>query len=246
MAAVSAASPVAADGEPAPAAVARRSGPTGDRIVTTALRLFRERGYDATTMRVIAAEAGVSLGSAYYYFSSKEHLVQAYYDRTQEEHLAAARPVLDGERTFGARLLGVLRSRVDTMNPYKEFAAAFFRNAADPRSPLSPFSPESRPARDASTAIYREVVEGSDVRCAADLRAVLPDLLWLYQMGIVLFWVYDASPGAANTYRLLERTVPLVARLVELSRLRLLRSTVEDVVGLLADLGVRPSPGTGA
>ena len=43
-------------------------------IVDAAMRLFRENGYDATTMRAIADEAGVSLGSAYYYFSGKEEL----------------------------------------------------------------------------------------------------------------------------------------------------------------------------
>ena len=51
-------------------------------IVDAALRLFEAGGYDATTMRAIADEAGVSLGGAYYYFSGKEELVQAFYDRT--------------------------------------------------------------------------------------------------------------------------------------------------------------------
>lgn len=219
-----------------------RGEQTRDRIVGTALRLFRERGYDATTMRAVAGEAGVSLGSAYYYFASKEHLVQAYYDVTQQDHVEAARPVLDRERDFAARLLGVLRARVDTMVDYHEFAAAFFKHAADPRSPLSPFSEESRPAREASTAIFRTVVEGSNVKCAAELRPVLPELLWLYQMGIVLFWVYDRSEGAAATHVLVERTVPLVARLVSLSRLRVLRPTVDEVLRLLRELGVTGGP----
>src|SRR5438093_12676940 len=46
-------------------------------ILETALDLFRERGYEETTMRVIAERAGVALGNAYYYFRSKEHLIQA-------------------------------------------------------------------------------------------------------------------------------------------------------------------------
>jgi len=40
-------------------------------------------------MRAIAERAGVALGNAYYYFGSKEHLIQAFYDRTHVEHLAA-------------------------------------------------------------------------------------------------------------------------------------------------------------
>ena len=46
-------------------------------ILETALDLFMERGYEQTTMRGIAREAGLSLGSAYYYFKSKEHLIHA-------------------------------------------------------------------------------------------------------------------------------------------------------------------------
>ena len=111
------------------------------------MRLFREGGYDRTTMRAIADEAGVSLGNAYYYFSSKEHLVQAYYARVQEEHAAAAAPVLDDDPTFAGRLRGVLTAWVDVAEPYHEFAGKFFKNAAEPTSPLSPFSDESAAAR---------------------------------------------------------------------------------------------------
>ena len=42
----------------------------------------------------------------------------------------------------------------------------------------------------------------------------LPELLWLYSLGVILYWVHDTSPGCAKTYQLIDRTVPLVARLV--------------------------------
>jgi len=220
------------DAQPASA----RGEQTKHNIVDTALRLFREQGYERTTMRGIADAAGVSVGNAYYYFPSKQHLVQAYYEQSQEEHAAAARPVLDGERDFETRLAGVLRARLDTMQPYKEFATSFFRTAADPHSPLSPFSAESAPAREMSTALYAEALHGSTAKVVPELRDELPELLWLYQMGVVLFWVYDDSPGARKTYLLVERTVPLVVRLVGLARYRLLRGVVNDVLQLLRDL----------
>ncbi|MEM8882768.1 MAG: helix-turn-helix domain-containing protein, partial [Planctomycetota bacterium] len=61
---------------------------TKARIVEAALELFKENGFDETTMRAVAGKADVSLGSAYYYFKSKEQLLQAYYGRVHEGHVA--------------------------------------------------------------------------------------------------------------------------------------------------------------
>jgi AcrR family transcriptional regulator len=213
-----------------------RSEQTRALIVQTALRLFRERGYEATTMRAIAKEAGVSVGNAYYYFGSKEQLIQAYYDELQDEHNAACRAVLDRERDFAPRLYGVLKARIDTMVPYHEFAGKFFKFAAEPTSPLNPFSAESGPARAAAVAIYREVVDGSTLKLDPEFQAELPELLWVYSMGIVLYWVHDSSPGCRKTYLLAERTVPLVNRMVKMSRLPGFKSVTKDLVQVIRDV----------
>src|ERR1041384_8522971 len=84
-------------------------------ILETALEMFRERGYDETTMRAVAQKAGVSLGNAYYYFHSKEYLIQAFYQRLHDTHFAAALPALEHEQTLKARLLAMMRTKIDTM-----------------------------------------------------------------------------------------------------------------------------------
>jgi AcrR family transcriptional regulator len=220
----------------APVAVPTKSEQTRELIARTALRLFRERGYEATTMRAIAAEAGVSVGNAYYYFSSKEELIQLYYEHSQEDHTEACADLLARQPEFRARLLGVVRARIDTLQPYKEFAGKFFKYAAEPTSPLSPFSVESAPVRESAIAVYRQVVDGSTLKADAEIRADLPELLWLYSMGVILHWVYDSSPGAAKTYRLIERTVPLIDRLVGLSRLPGMRGVVRDALATYREL----------
>ena len=213
-----------------------RAEQTRAAITDAALRLFRERGYEATTMRAVAREAGVATGNAYYYFSSKEELIQEFYARHQAEHLAACRPVLDTETGLAARLRGVLRALIDVLGPYHAFAATFYKHAAEPRSPLSPFSGEASAARDASIAIYREVIDGAKERVQPDLRERLPELLWLYSMGIVLFWVHDNSAGCAKTYRLVDATVPLAERLIRLSRLRALQSVTRQVIAIIDEM----------
>ena len=212
---------------------------TRELILATALRLFREHGYDATTMRAIAAEAGVSVGNAYYYFDSKEHLIQAFYDDIGRQHRAAAGPALAGQRDLATRLRISLRTHLDVMAPYHDFAGGFFKTAADPKSPLSPFSSASAPAREEEVAFCASLLDGSDAKTPKGLREELPDLLWLYHMGVVLYWVHDSSEAAAKTYELVNRTVPLVVRLIGLARVPVLRSVVDDVVGLVRYLSGR-------
>jgi AcrR family transcriptional regulator len=209
---------------------------TRAQILDTALRLFDEHGWRETTMRSIAAEAGVSLGNAYYYFRSKESLIQAIYAQSHEEHAAACEAVLARETTFTARLGGVMEARLDTLARYHRFAAALFAAASDSTSPLNPWSEASRPVRASSRELFARVLDGCDRGIPKSLRAELPELLWSYHMGIVLFWVHDRSPSCAASRRLSARTVEIVGKLVALSRLAPLRPLVRSVVGLMNEL----------
>jgi AcrR family transcriptional regulator len=212
---------------------------TRELILATALRLFREQGYEATTMRLVASEAGVSVGNAYYYFASKDHLIEGFYESLLDLHLETARPRIAGERDLSIRLRIVLRTYIESVMPYHEFAAGFLATAADPRSPLSPFSSESSSVRDAEIAFFAEVVEGSDAKIPQQLRAELPELLWLYLMAVVLYWVHDSSDGAARTYELIDRASPLIVKLIGLARLPGTKGVVTDVLDLISSL--RPS-----
>ena len=209
---------------------------TQARIFEAALELFRERGYEAATMRAIAERAGVALGNAYYYFRSKEHLIQAFYSRTHDEHLAAVRPRLDRLRDLKSRLLWAMRTKLETIEPYHRFAGIMFRSAADPTSPLNPFSPESDPVRRDATALFALVVDGARMRIPRDLRAELPNLLWLYHMGIILFWIHDTSTDRRRTWRLMERSVELIVKLIGIASLPFMLPVRRAALRLVAAL----------
>lgn len=205
-------------------------------IAEVAMRMFQEHGYEATTMRAIAREAGVATGNAYYHFASKEELVQEYYTRAAAEHARACRAVLADETRFVPRLRGVLRALVETQAPYRSFAATVYARAADTASPLSPFSAEASAARAAAIALYGEVVDGSRLRVPGYLRERLPWLLWLYSTGIMLVWARDASPGGQRTVRLIDVTVPVLARLVTLARFPVFRPVCRQLLAVADDL----------
>ena len=209
---------------------------TKSAIIDAALELFEERGYEATTMRAIADKADVSLGSAYYYFDSKEHLIQGFYSRAGDEQKALVPDRLAGVTDLGERLIIFLESWVDIMVRYRRFAAEFFRSAANPQSPLSPFSPESAPARDVGIELLRMVIDGSDTDIPDLVGDELPELLWLYHMGVVLFWVYDSSEESQATRLLVRRTIPLITAGIGLSQLPALRGVIGELIALIHDL----------
>ncbi|HKS47641.1 MAG TPA: TetR/AcrR family transcriptional regulator [Amycolatopsis sp.] len=58
-----------------------QEAPTRDRLIATAIRLFGERGIEATSMRALTDAAGANIASVNYHFRSKEGLLRAGIDR---------------------------------------------------------------------------------------------------------------------------------------------------------------------
>jgi AcrR family transcriptional regulator len=197
-----------------------RGEQTRTAIIEAALRLFGENGYEATTMRAIAREAGVATGNAYYYYASKEELIREYFARHQAEHAAACHQVLATETGLERRIAGVLRALVDVLAPCRGFAAKLYWQAAEP----------------AAIDLYAEVIGGARGRTRASARGRLPELLWLYSMGIVLFWEHDTSPGCVRTYRLIDSTAPMAARLIRLAWLPGLRSVLRQLMSAVDEV----------
>jgi AcrR family transcriptional regulator len=206
-------------------------------IFQAALDLFQERGYEATTMRAIAERAGVSLGSSYHYFPSKEHLVLEFYRHTHDLHRVVIEPLLTREKDFGARLRGAIRAIVVTCEPFHAVAGSIFSTVANPASPVNPFGATARPLRDEVIAMYAEVVSGSNAKIPADMVAELPLLLWLYQMGILYFWIFDRSPGRLRTLEVIDQTTDLIVRLISLANVPILRGSRQRVLLLVRSIG---------
>lgn len=212
--------------------MAAKSEQTRQRVADVALKMFRELGFEKTTMRAIAQEAGVSVGNAYYYFASKDDLVQELYAQVQSEHAVLAAEALKDTKDFAGRIKAVLHAGIEVMGPYHSFGSEFIATAIRPSSPANPFSEESGAAREASLAIFRSAVDGSTPAPPRKLRAELPELLWLAYMGIALFWVYDKSEGQRRTRKLIDGAAPLLARGISLTRLPGVGRILDDILEL--------------
>lgn len=213
--------------------MATKSEQTKQLIIDTALGMFRTQGYAKTTMRGIAKAAGISLGSAYYYFESKDDLVQELYARIQLEHRAQALAAIDGEPNFARRLTIVLDTGITVMEPFHNFGSAFIQTAISPSSAANPFSEASTGSKQDSIDLFRQTLDGSNLSIPASLRADLPELLWLGYLALVYFWVGDRSEGQQKTRNLAAGAAPLLARAVSLAKLPIARKVVEDALQLM-------------
>jgi AcrR family transcriptional regulator len=216
-----------------PARATPKAGETRNRILSMALDLFRERGFDETSMREIAVAAGVAIGAAYYYFDSKEALVMAFYHQANDAMQGPIEAALARKADLKARLRAVIDVKFDYFRPNRRFLGALLRHAANPGHPLSPFSQETAGIRERDMQHFSAALEGSNLRLPDDLRPYLPKLLWLYQMGLILFWVYDRSPGETRTEKLVEKSLGVVTGLLKLSKSPFLRPVRKSAIELL-------------
>ena len=97
-----------------PASESRGVDPAKRRqIIDGASRVFLAQGFDAASMGAIAREAGVSKGTLYVYFKSKEELFEAIVEE-QRRQQAEEIFTFDGEAAIEAELrrvgLGLARS----------------------------------------------------------------------------------------------------------------------------------------
>jgi AcrR family transcriptional regulator len=103
-----------------------------DEILEHAMRLFVERGYDATSINHIIGRAGISKGAFYHHFQSKEDLIEALAARYAEEAAAAARPILEDESLdsfsrLSAFLASMRQQKVDAAEQLRTTFEPLFR-----------------------------------------------------------------------------------------------------------------------
>lgn len=205
-------------------------------ILETALRLFRERGFDETTMRDIAAACGLSLGAAYHYFPTKEAIVRAYYDRVQERHEEEARLAMAGLSDLSLRLRAVMLTKLDLVQEDRRLLRAILQTMLGAEPSLSVFSAETQDVRTQSLAVFEEALVCPEV--SEESRPLFARALWVLHLGFLLYLVNDTSPGQEKTRNLVAGSVELIATMAPMLGSPMLGPVRENVVRLLLDAGL--------
>jgi AcrR family transcriptional regulator len=213
-----------------------KSARTYERTLETATRLFREKGFAATTMRDIARESGLGLGALYYYFTSKEEIILHFYAREGDR---AAEAFAERFDTMPARLPEAvaehLRMRLELLEPHREILRVAMKEAVDRDSPLCPFHPASRAVLEQNLGLFGMMVERTGAAKGSEV-ADWARSLWLGQLGIIGYWLFDRSPDYAMTHRAIDLFAQMVRLGGTLSRLPGIGTVRRQLFALAAPL----------
>ncbi len=210
------------------------------QIYDTAIRLFRERGFDETTMRDIGKEVGGAASGAYYYFKSKDAIVLEYYDRVQQEHQALVDPMLGEVKDVSHRIAQIHHLKLDILKHDRRIMGALLRYAGEPDSELSFFGAKTIGLRQACMNLFARAIEDYDL--PADMRAVLPLLLWASHMGVLLYFLYDKSPNQKNTRALVDRGTQLLMNFIKVAKNPLLKPVRRRTLEFVQEAGLAVNP----
>ncbi len=204
--------------------------------MAAALDLFRDQGFEKTTMREIAKAAGVATGAAYYYFDSKEAIVLAFYIQAQNEMAPRLEEAIEKAKDLRASVVGLIQVKLHYFGKSRRLMSAL-TGKVNPSDPLSPFGEYTRSIREADISFFDKALTMAKSRIPDDLRKHLPGLLWLYQMGIVLYWIFDNSSSQKTTHSILDKSAGLLVTLIQISSFPLLRPLRRTVVEIVESAG---------
>jgi AcrR family transcriptional regulator len=191
----------------------RPAGPTvqgalaKDRLYATAMRLIAQRGYEATTLRDIATEAGVSVGLLYRYFPSKQAVVIALYDELSAEYARQAAGMPSGR--WRDRFIFALTTSLDVLKPHQMALRALTPVlVGDPDEGI--FSASTAFSRLRVQRVFEEAVTEASDAPRQPLAEALGRLLYLVHLAVLLWWLLDKSTHQRATSALVTFTQQLL------------------------------------
>lgn len=210
-------------------------------IFRSALELFRERGFDATTMQAVASHAGVVKSAAYYYFPSKESLIQTYYEDVQAEQERLCGELFATTNDLKVRLRTALISKLDLAKSDRNLLGVVFRYTGEPQHPLSCLGRGTAEIRQRSVQVFIDAT--AEEKLPRDLRLLLPSALWALQMGLLIMFLYDSSPDQERTRQLADGALTLTLKLLGIAKLSILKPIRSMILKLLQEAELLPEGG---
>jgi AcrR family transcriptional regulator len=199
------------------------------RLYESAIALIAERGYDAATLRDVAARAGVSQALVYRYFPSKRALVLAFHDELLDRIVAAAAPLAPGR--WRDRFNDVLELELSVLRPHRTTLRALVPLLASETEEGLLGSRSGTSAR--IRGLFAQIVAEATDAPAPAFSAALGRILYLAHVGVVLWWLIDRSVGQRATdalVTLLRHMLPSAGLALRLGSVRGYVMAADDIL----------------
>ena len=178
-----------------------------ERLYATAIQLIAARGYEETTLRDVAKEAGVSVGLLYRYFPSKQAVVIALYDELSADYAGHAAMMPSGR--WRDRFIFALKTSLDVLRPHQMALRALTPVlVGDPEEGI--FSASTAFSRLRVQQVFEQAVVGSSDAPKQPMAAALGRLLYLVHLTVLLWWLLDKSANQRATTALVALTKQLL------------------------------------
>jgi AcrR family transcriptional regulator len=174
-----------------------RASSTGERLLGVAARVFRTKGYSASTTRELASELGIRRASLYHHITAKEDLLHEICRRALSRIENEVRTAGSGQVDAAERLRRMIRAHVESAMADMDMHAVMLVE-------LRALAPEHRAdvvaMRDAYEALFRDAIleaqrQGS---LRSDIDAKYLTLALLNLLNWTIFWFKpgdDLQPG---------------------------------------------------
>lgn len=184
---------------------------TQRKLINAAADLFVLHGFDKTSMKQIAREAGVGDATIYKYFANKDKLILGFYDTRGADALAEYRAT-DGLETFtfAEKVQLLIDTFLEQLMADREFVELSLKQIL--KSPITLLKDELAVAQ-GFKAEFTELL--ADLQANPDypdipMQGTLASLLTDYVFGMTLYWMKDDSKAFTNTTQLTDLSIGII------------------------------------
>jgi AcrR family transcriptional regulator len=215
---------------------------TRRKIIDSAFKLFELKGYEKATMRDIAAEAKISLGLTYRYFSQKEELVLALYEQLAQNTAEECESLPKG--SLAKRYPAALSQCLESLTPHRGMLSALFSAGLSITSPVSVLGEETADVRSMMWTTYNNLLKGCTDAPKGKQIDQVTTLMYAGHLITVLFWIQDRSDGQANTKKLLKFSEKGIKLARPFLRVRVVTNLLTEFCGIVQPFFGNPSQRT--
>ena len=211
-------------GQTAQGAAAKR------RLYEIAIKRMARHGYDMTTLRDVAKDAGVSVGLLYRYFPSKRAVIFALYDELSADYVTTTAAMRPG--TWRARGIFALESSLEVLAPHRTTLRQLIPVlVGDPDEGL--FGEHAAFSRLRVLSVFEHAVVGASDAPPRPLAEAIARLLYLVHLAVLMWWLLDKTVKQRATtalVRLFEGILPSAALTLRLPFVRRFVLAVDALV----------------